>query len=489
MNTPRKYTPKERMQIPRQTMPEQEPEVRRTNFKEVPKGFTIEAAMLEAARCIECKDPTCIEGCPVRVEIPDFLRLVANGDFAAAARKIKETNILPAICGRVCPQEKQCEAVCKVGKKNKPVAIGALERFSADYERMNNLTQEPVVAPPTGFKVAVVGSGPAGLTGAFELAKRGHKVTIFEALHKPGGVLFYGIPRFRLPGEVIEAEVSYLQRMGVEIICNSLVGQTITIDELLEEEGFDGVFLGTGAGLPWFTNLPGENLNGIYSANEYLTRVNLMRADRFPESATPVRCGKRVAVIGGGNTAMDAARVSLRMGPEKVYVFYRRTRDEAPARFEELEHAIAEGVDFHWLTAPTRYIGDDNGYVKQIEIQEMALGEPDASGRRRPVPQPGSERLYDVDTVVLALGFGVNPLITQTTPDIKTDKRGVVLVDPATGMTSREGVFAAGDVITGGATVILAMGQARTAAMGMHEWLMRGRAGEPNRPLATAATY
>lgn len=475
MNEPNKRTLKERMQIPRQTMPEQEPEERRANFKEVPLGFDIETAVLEAARCIECRDPTCIEGCPVRIEIPAFLRLIADGDFAGAAQKIKETNILPAICGRVCPQDEQCEKVCKVGKKNAPVAIGALERFAADYEREHDLVQEPVVAPPTGCRVAVVGSGPAGLTAAFELAKRGHKVTIFEALHKPGGVLFYGIPRFRLPAEVIEAEIAYLQRMGVEIICNSVVGKTVTIDELADEEGFDAVFLGTGAGLPWFTNLPGENLNGIYSANEYLTRINLMRADRFPDAATPVRCGKRVAVIGGGNTAMDAARVSLRLGPEKVYLFYRRTRAEAPARTEELEHAIAEGVDFHWLTAPTRYIGDDNGYVKQIEIQDMELGEPDASGRRRPVPKPGSEKLYDVDTVVLALGFGVNPLITQTTPDIKTDKRGIVLVDPATGMTSREGVFAAGDVITGGATVILAMGQARTAAMGMHEWLMRRR--------------
>jgi glutamate synthase (NADPH/NADH) small chain len=321
--------------------------------------------------------------------------------------------------------------------------------------------------------VAVVGSGPAGLTAAFELAKRGHKVTIFEALHRPGGVLFYGIPRFRLPGEVIDAEIAYLQKMGVEIVCNALVGKLVTVDELLEEEGFDAAFLGTGAGLPWFTGLPGENLNGVYSANEFLTRLNLMRSDLFPDRATPVFCGKRVAVIGGGNTAMDAARTSLRLGPEKVYLFYRRTREEAPARSEEIDHAIAEGIDFRWLTAPTRFIGNENYFVKQVEIQQMKLGEPDSSGRRRPEPVPGSEEVFDVDTVVLALGFGVNPLITEATPQIKTDRRGVVQVDASTGMTSKDGVFAAGDVITGGATVILAMGQAKTAALGLHNWLIR----------------
>ncbi|MBI3873095.1 MAG: NADPH-dependent glutamate synthase [candidate division Zixibacteria bacterium] len=473
MDTPKKLTPKERIKIPRQHMPEQAAEARRRNFLEVPFGFDVETARREASRCLECLKPTCMDGCPVQIDIRAFVKLVTEGDIAGAARKIKETNVLPAICGRVCPQEEQCEKVCVLGKKGEPLAIGALERFVADWERASGEVTVPAVAPPTGCRVAIVGSGPAGLTAAFELARRGHKVTIFEALHRPGGVLFYGIPRFRLPAEVIDAEISCLEKMGVEIVCNAVVGKLVSVDELLEEEGFDAVFLGTGAGLPWFTGLPGENLNGIYSANEWLTRINLMRADRFPQQATPVRCGKRVAVIGGGNTAMDAARTSLRFGPDKVYVFYRRTRAEAPARKEELEHAIGEGVEFHWLTAPVRFIGDENYFVKQIEIQRRELGEPDASGRRRPVPVEGSNETFDVDTVVLAVGFGVNPLVTSTTPDIKTDKRGVVQVDPATGMTSKIGVFAAGDVITGGATVILAMGQAKTAAVGLHNWLVR----------------
>ncbi len=470
---PAKLTAKERMKIPRQSMPEQKPEVRRRNFLEVPFGFDAETAVREATRCIECLKPTCTDGCPVQIDIKSFIHLIVEGDFGAAARKIKETNVLPAICGRVCPQSDQCESTCVLEKKERPISIGNLERFVADWERASGEVSIPDVAPSTGCKVAVVGSGPAGLTAAFELAKRGHKVTIFEALHRPGGVLFYGIPRFRLPGEVIEAEIECLRRMGVEIICNAIVGKLFTIDELVEEEGFDAVFLGTGAGLPWFTGLPGENLNGIYSANEWLTRINLMRADKFPNAATPVRCGKRVAVIGGGNTAMDACRTSLRLGPDKVYCFYRRTRAEAPARREEIEHAIQEGVDFRWLTAPTRYLGNDDYFVKGIEIQKMELGEPDASGRRRPVPVEGSEEIFEVDTVILALGFGVNPLITQATPDIKTQKNGVVIVDKATGMTSREGVFAAGDVITGGATVILAMGQAKIAAKGLHNWLIR----------------
>lgn len=468
-----KLTPKEKMKIPRQTMPEQEPEVRRRNFLEVPFGFDAETAMREATRCLECLKPTCIDGCPVQIDIKSFIAHIVDGDFGAAARKIKETNVLPAICGRVCPQSEQCEATCVLEKKDRPIAIGNLERFVADWERASGEISVPEVAPPTGCKVAVVGSGPAGLTAAFELAKRGHKVTIFEALHRPGGVLFYGIPRFRLPGEVIEAEIDCLRKMGVEIVCNAIVGKLFTVDELVEEEGFDAVFLGTGAGLPWFTGLPGENLNGIYSANEWLTRINLMRADRFPDAATPVRCGKRVAVIGGGNTAMDACRTALRLGPDKVYCFYRRTRAEAPARVEEIEHAIQEGVDFQWLTAPTRYIGNDDYFVKEMEIQRMELGEPDSSGRRRPVPIAGSEEIVEVDTVILALGFGVNPMITRATPDITTDQHGVVQVDKATGMTSKEGVFAAGDVITGGATVILAMGQAKIAAKGLHNWLIR----------------
>ncbi|MBD3297506.1 MAG: NADPH-dependent glutamate synthase [candidate division Zixibacteria bacterium] len=460
------------MQVPRQQMPEQDAQDRVRNFTEVPLGLTPDMAMLEARRCLECRKPTCMSGCPVGVDIPAFLTLIVEGKFVEAAWKIKETNILPAICGRVCPQDEQCEKLCLVGKKKHPIGIGMLERFVADYERSTGEVRIPNVGEPTGCKVAVVGSGPAGLTAAFELAKRGHTVTIFEALHRPGGVLFYGIPRFRLPAEVIEAEIDVLKQMGVEIILNAPVGKVVTIDELLNEEGCDAIFVGTGAGLPWFTNLPGENLNGIYSANEYLTRINLMRADQFPNNATPVYCGQRVAVIGAGNTAMDAARVSLRMSPEEVHIFYRRTRNEAPARTEELEHAIQEGVQFHWLTAPTRFIGDDNYFVKQIEVQKMELGEPDASGRRRPVPIPGSEEVYDVDTVVLALGFGVNPLITDSTPEIETNKWGVVQVNKETGETSKEGVFAAGDVITGGATVILAMGQARTAALGLHNWLI-----------------
>ncbi len=491
MDTPEKLPLKERMKITRQVMPEQPPDVRSHNFNEVPLGLDEEAAMREAARCLECRKPTCMDGCPVRIDIRSFVHLISEGRFAEAAEKIKETNVLPAICGRVCPQDEQCEGNCVIGKKGKPLGIGMLERFAADWERASGHVADPKVAPPTGCKVAIVGSGPAGLTAAFELAKRGHKVTIFEALHRPGGVLFYGIPRFRLPGDVIESEIGYLEKMGVEIICNAVVGKVVMVDELLEEERFDAVFLGTGAGLPWFTGLPGENLNGVYSANEFLTRLNLMRSDLFPERATPVFCGKRVAVIGAGNTAMDAARTSLRLGPDKVYLFYRRTRAEAPARTEELEHAIAEGVEFHWLNAPTRFIGNENYFVKQIEIQHMRLGEPDQSGRRRPEPIPGSEEIFDVDTVVLALGFGVNPLITEATPEIKTDRRGVVQVDSASGMTSKEGVFAAGDVITGGATVILAMGQAKTAALGLHNWLIK-RKGldlpiEPSRHTLAAA--
>ena len=479
--------PKERMQIPRQSMPEQSPEERIHNFSEVPLGLTEDQAVLEAQRCLECRNAACSTGCPVGVDIPGFLSLIVQRKFAEAAWKIKENNVLPAICGRVCPQDEQCEKLCLVGKKKKSIGVGMLERFVADYERSTGQVRIPDVAEPSGFKVAVVGSGPAGLTAAFELAKRGHQVRIYEALHRAGGVLFYGIPRFRLPAEVIEAEIDVLRKMGVEIVLNAPVGKVVTVDELMNEEGFDAVFVGTGAGLPWFTNLPGENLNGIYSANEYLTRINLMRADRFPDTATPVYCGKRVAVIGAGNTAMDAARVSLRLGPEKVYIFYRRTRNEAPARTEELEHAIQEGVDFHWLTAPTRFIGDENYFVRQIEVQRMELGEPDESGRRRPVPVPGSEEVFDVDTVVLALGFGVNPLITESTPDMATNKWGIVTVDKATGATSKEGVFAAGDVITGGATVILAMGQARTAAMGLHNWLLAKN--NPQRiPTAETAT-
>jgi glutamate synthase (NADPH/NADH) small chain len=465
-------TPRQRMQIPRQSMPEQKPEIRRTNFNEVPLGYDEQTAITEADRCIKCKVPHCIDGCPVNIDIPGFLELITRGEFAAAARKIKETNVLPAVCGRVCPQENQCEAVCVVGKKYKPVAIGRLERFVADYERTHNLVVDPVKPKQTGCKIAVVGSGPAGLTVASEMARRGHQVVVYEALHQPGGVLFYGIPRFRLPGDVIKSELEYLKKMGVEIHVNTVIGKLATPAELMKDMGFDAVFLGTGAGLPRFPNVPGQNFNGIYSANEYLTRLNLMRADRFPEAITPLHCGKRVAVFGAGNTAMDGARTSIRMGPESVTVYYRRTREEAPARTEELEHAIQEGVKFEWLTAPLEFYGDDNFFVKGARLQRMKLGEPDESGRRRPVPMEGSEFDIEVDTVVFALGFGVNPLILEAAPDLKTNRWGIVEADKETGMTSIDGVFAGGDIITGGATVILAMGQAKIAARGMHNWLI-----------------
>ncbi len=470
---PKQLTPRERMQIPRQRMPEQPPEVRRTNFDEVPLGYGEETAITEANRCIKCRVPHCIDGCPVNIDIPAFLDLITRGEFAKAAQKIKETNVLPAICGRVCPQENQCEKTCVLSKKHKSVAIGRLERFVADYEREKGLTVDPVQPEPTGCKVAVVGSGPAGLTAASEMAKRGHQVTVFEALHQPGGVLFYGIPRFRLPGDVIKSELAYLEKMGVEIKVNTVIGKLATPNELMDELGFDVVFLGTGAGLPRFPGVPGENYNGVYSANEYLTRLNLMRADTFPDANTPVFCGKRVAVFGAGNTAMDAARTSIRMGPDDVTVYYRRTRDEAPARKEELEHAMQEGVNFEWLTAPVEFIGDEETYfVKGAKLQRMELGPPDESGRRRPVPIEGSEYDVDVDTVVFALGFGVNPLIIESAPALETNQWGIVKADTNTGMTSIDGVFAGGDIITGGATVILAMGQAKTAARGMHNWLI-----------------
>jgi len=489
---PKTLTPRERMQIPRQPMPEQKPEVRRCNFEEVPLGFAPETAITEANRCIKCKVPHCIDGCPVNIDIPAFIELVTRGEFAKAAQKIKETNVLPSICGRVCPQENQCEKVCVLGKKHKSVAIGRLERFVADYEREQNLVIDPVIPPQTGCKIAIVGSGPAGLTVASEMAKRGHKVVVYEALHQPGGVLFYGIPRFRLPAGVIKSELAYLEKMGVEIHVNTVIGKLATPEELMKEMGFDAVFLGTGAGLPRFPGIPGENFNGVYSANEYLTRLNLMRADTFPDAITPIFCGKRVAVFGAGNTAMDAARTSIRMGPENVTVYYRRTREEAPARVEELEHAMQEGVKFEWLTAPLEFYGDDNYFVKRGRLQRMKLGDPDESGRRRPEPIPGSEFEVDIDTAIFALGFGVNPLIKEATPGLETDRRGVVKVTAGTGMTNIDGIFAAGDIITGGATVILAMGQAKIAARGMHNWLIDKKSlnipkEEPPEPASRAA--
>lgn len=462
---------KDRMQIPLQGMPEQEPDARVNNFSEVPLGYFEEAALTEARRCLDgCKAP-CIKGCPVGIDIPAFIKKIEERDFIGAARSLKKYNLLPAICGRVCPQQEQCELVCVINKKGPAVGIGRLERFAADYERMSGLIEVPEVAPPTGKRIAVVGSGPAGLTGASELARCGHKVTIFEALHRPGGVLVYGIPRFRLPIDVIDNEIEILKKMGVEIICNAVIGKTLTIDDLFAE-GFDAVLIGTGAGLPYFMNIPGENLCGIYSANEFLTRVNLMRADLFPESLTPVFLGKKVAVIGAGDTAMDASRTSARLHPEKVTVYYRRSREEAPCLPREREHAEQEGVEFKFLTNPVRFIGDDNYFVKAMECVKMELGEPDASGRRSPRPIPGSNFIEEVDTVVMALGFGVNPIIKETTPGLETNKKGVIVTDPATGRTSKEGVYAAGDIITGGATVIKAMGQAKIAARAIHEYLL-----------------
>ncbi len=467
-----RLSPKERLEIPRQPMPRQPAEERVRNFDEVALGFTPELARREAERCLECKRPKCVEGCPVGIDIPRFIAQVREGEFQEALATIKETNTLPAICGRVCPQEDQCEAVCVTGKKHEPVAIGRLERFVADWERDRGELRMPECAPPTGFKVAVVGSGPAGLTCAAELARRGHAVTIFEALHKPGGVLVYGIPQFRLPKEIVQWEIENLQKMGVEIRCNFVVGKTATVHELMSEEwGYDAVFIGTGAGLPYFMGIPGENLIGVYSANEFLTRVNLMKGYAFPEYDTPVKVGRRVAVVGAGNVAMDCLRTALRLGAEEVICLYRRSRAESPARLEELEHAEEEGIDFRWLTSPVEVLGDDDGWVRGVRVIRMELGEPDDSGRRRPVPIPGSEYEIEVDTLVMAIGQGPNPLVLTTTPGLELNRRGNIVVDPGTMMTSVPGVFAGGDIVTGAATVILAMGAGKTAAAGIHAYL------------------
>lgn len=463
-------TNKERMKIARQKMPEQDPNVRKTNFDEVALGLPDDLALLDAQRCIQCKKQPCVEGCPVRIDIPAFIKAIEEGDLAKSARILKDANSLPAICGRVCPQEQQCELVCTTGKKFDPVAIGHLERFVSDWERANLGLVLPDVDPPTGRKAAIIGSGPAGLTAAGDLAKKGHEVVIYEALHKPGGVMRYGIPSFRLPRDILDAEIDYLRALGVKIFCNVVVGKAFTVDDMLKD--YDAVFIGTGAGLPWFMRIPGENLKGVYSANEYLTRIILMGAHGFPENDTPVVVGKNVAVIGGGNTAMDACRVSLRMGAEHVYCLYRRSRKEMPARVEEVDHAEEEGVDFNFLTAPVEFIGDDEGWLKRAKCVRMELGEPDSSGRRRPVVIEGSEFEIDVDTCVEAIGFGANPLVPQTTPGLETDKWGIVVADKETGKTTRDRVYAGGDIITGGSTVISAMGQARVAAAAMHEMLM-----------------
>ena len=462
---------KKRTQVPRQKMPEQEPKVRAKNFDEVPFGYNVELAKLEASRCLKCKKPACMQGCPVSIDIPSFIGLIMEGDFSGAARKLKEMNSLPAVCGRVCPQEDQCEKLCIVGKKGEPVGIGRLERFAADYERAQGEFIMPAKDPPTGKKVAVVGSGPAGLTLAGDLIKKGHQVTIFEALHKAGGVLVYGIPEFRLPKAIVQAEVDYLEKIGVEVRTNMVVGKIYTVDELMAN-GYDAVFLGTGAGLPTFMGIPGENFNGVYSANEYLTRSNLMKAYLFPQYDTPLAKGKKVAVLGGGNVAMDSARTALRMGADDVYIVYRRSKKELPARIEEVHHAEEEGVQFHFLTLPVEILGSEDGWACGMKCQRMELGEPDESGRRRPIAVPGSEFTLEVDMVVVAIGTGANPLIPSTTSDLQTNKWGYIIADPETGATSKKGVYAGGDIVTGSATVILAMGAGRKAAEAMHKYLM-----------------
>jgi len=449
-------------------MREQDPKVRIRNFEEVPFGYTPEEAVSEAERCLQCKRAPCIQGCPVNINIPKFIREIREGDFRAAIRTIKETNNLPAICGRVCPQETQCQAVCTLGKKYEPVAIGRLERFVADWEYEHGV-ELPEVGKPTGFRVAVVGSGPAGLTCAADLRRFGHAVTIFEALHEPGGVLMYGIPEFRLPKRIVRAEIENLLKMGVELKLNVVVGRTVTIDELFAR-GYHAVFVGSGAGLPKFLGIPGENLIGIYSANEFLTRVNLMRAYLFPEYDTPVKVGKVVAVVGGGNVAMDAARTALRLGAERVIVLYRRTEAEMPARREEIHHAKEEGVEFEFLVNPVRFL-DSGGKVSGVECIRMELGEPDESGRRRPIPIPNSNFVIPVDTVIVAIGNDPHPLVPRTTPGLATTKHGTIVADED-GRTSREGVFAGGDIVTGAATVISAMGAGKRAAFAIHRYLL-----------------
>ena len=452
-------------------MPEQEPLVRAHNFEEVNLGFTEELAKMEALRCLQCPKPSCVPGCPVGIKIHEFIALVASGDYLAAAAKIKEDNALPAICGRVCPQEEQCEAVCVTGKKGEPVAIGRLERFVADFERNTAGLHPAIVKERSGKKVAIVGSGPAGLSCAGDLVQMGHDVTVFEALHELGGVLVYGIPEFRLPKEIVRAEIANLEKMGVRFITNAVIGMTDTIDELLTD--YDAIFVAVGAGLPYFMEIPGENLNGVYSSNEFLTRVNLMKAYRFPEDDTPVFNvkGSHVAVIGGGNTAMDAVRTSLRLGAEKAYILYRRSEKEMPARIEEVHHAKDEGVEFIMLSNPLEFLGDENGWLRGVRVQKMELGEPDASGRRKPVPIAGSEYVLNIDMAVIAIGNGSNPIISKTTPDMSVNKRGNIVVNTETMETSKKGVFAGGDIVTGGATVILAMGAGRKAAAAINAYL------------------
>ena len=453
-------------------MPKQKPEDRIHNFNEVALGYRMDQAVIEAERCLQCPKPQCIQGCPVDLDIPAFIKEIKEKNFDAAIRIVKEKNSLPAICGRVCPQETQCQKFCVLGKKGEPLAIGRLERFVADYERQKGGKVPPRSRSSISGKVAVIGSGPAGLTAAADLAKLGHEVVIFEALHVPGGVLMYGIPEFRMPKKIVQAEVDYVKKLGVDIRPDHMIGRVYTIDELFEQ-GFDAVFIGTGAGLPGFMRIPGENLGGIYSANEFLIRVNLMKAYEFPEYDTPIKVGKKVAVIGGGNVAMDSARCSLRLGAEEVWIVYRRSRKEMPARIEEVENAEEEGIKFKFLTTPVRFLGDESAWVKGMECIAMQLGEPDESGRRRPIPIEGSELVMDVDTVVIAIGQTPNPIIQRTTKGLKTTRRGTIVVNEKTGKASKKAVYAGGDVVSGAATVISAMGAGKRAARSIHRSLMR----------------
>ncbi len=463
---------KGKQKIPRQPMPEQDPRRRRYNFEEVPRGYSEETALLEASRCVQCKKPGCVEGCPVNINIPAFIKLIAEGKTIDALLKLKEQTALPAVCGRVCPQESQCESRCILGKKGEPVAIGRLERFAADYARQHGGVPDPAKAAPTGKRVAVVGAGPAGITVAGELARWGHEVVMFEALHLAGGVLMYGIPQFRLPKEIVQFEVNNLKRLGVTIHTDYVIGKTETVGQLMAE-GFDAMFIATGAGLPVFLGIPGENAIGVFSANEFLTRANLMRAIDFPRFATsPIR-PHRAVTVGGGNVAMDSARTALRLGGDSTIV-YRRSKAEMPARAEEVHHAEEEGVVFHLLTNPVRIVTDERKQVIGVECLQMELGEPDASGRRRPVAIKGSEFIIPADTVIVAIGNQPNPLVPQTAPEIDTGKRGTIITDPETMMTSKPGVFAGGDIVSGAATVISAMGQGKIAARAMHRYLMGG---------------
>ncbi len=459
--------------VPRQKMPEQDPGVRKRNFKEVPLGYPAETAILEAGRCLQCKTPGCSKGCPVGIDIPGFIKEIASKNFEAGIAKLKEQNALPAVCGRVCPQESQCEGGCILGKKGESVAIGRLERFLADWERNEGKVKLPNIPAPTGKRVAVVGSGPSGLTVAGDLCLKGHDVTVFEAFHKPGGVLLYGIPEFRLPKDILFAEINYLERLGVKFEVNSVVGKVVSLEELFAE-GYQAIYVAVGAGLPYFLGVPGENLIGVYSANEYLTRSNLMKAYLFPEYDTPLVRGKNVIVVGAGNVAMDSARTAMRMGADTVKIVYRRSREEMPARAEEIHHAEEEGIELFLLTNPVRFMGDADGRLTTVECQKMELGEPDASGRRRPVPIEGAFFTMPTDLAVISVGAGANPLLTSTTPALSLNKRGYIVAQAETGKTTMKGVWAGGDIVTGMATVIQAMGAGKQAAASMHAYLTMG---------------